>query len=170
MLVAVVSDSHDNVWAVDKAVEKLLSLGAELFIHLGDIVAPFTLRRFAEAGVKKLEAVFGNNCGERPGLLEAARQQGWRIGDWPRVLGLGEKRVVLIHGAGPPEETRRLAEALAASRLYDAVLYGHTHRVDKRYINGVLVLNPGELCGCLTGKRTAALLDTETMRAEIIEV
>jgi len=32
-----------------------------------------------------------------------------------------------------------------------------------------LVVNPGECCGYLSGKRTVALVDTETMNAELME-
>ena len=36
--------------------------------------------------------------------------------------------------------------------------------------DGVLTLNPGECCGWLTGRCTVALLETETMAVEIVDV
>jgi putative phosphoesterase len=86
------------------------------------------------------------------------------------VVEAGGRRLLLLHGAGPAENTVAMVEALAASGRWDAVLYGHTHRVDNRRIGGVLVLNPGEACGCLTGRKTAAILDTDTLEAEIVEL
>jgi putative phosphoesterase len=170
MLVGVVSDTHDNIWAARGAARLFLREGAELVIHLGDIVAPFTLRVFAEEGVRRLVAVYGNNCGERIGLLRAAEAAGYEIGDWPRELELAGRRLLLLHGVGPAEQTRTLVEALASTGRWDAVLYGHTHQADIRRLGGTLVLNPGEACGCLTGRRTAALLDTETMEARLVEI
>ena len=46
MLVAVVSDSHDNVGGVRWAVEKISQMDVDALIHLGDVVAPFTLLEF----------------------------------------------------------------------------------------------------------------------------
>ncbi len=168
MLVGVVSDSHDNVWAVERAARLLVKRGVEIVLHLGDIVAPFTLRKFHEAGVKKLIAVFGNNCGERPGLLRAAESLGYSISDWPRQLELDGRRIVMVHGSGPPGDTVKLVEALARGAGVDAVLYGHTHQVDVRRVDDTLILNPGELCGCLTGRKTIALLNTSNMSVEVL--
>ncbi len=170
MLVGVVSDTHDNVWAARAAARLFRERGAELVIHLGDIVAPFTLRVFHEEGIARLVAVYGNNCGERPGLARVAQAAGYEITDWPRELAIGGRRLLLLHGAGPAENTVAMVEALASSGRWDAVLYGHTHRVDNRRIGGVLVLNPGEACGCLTGRKTAAILDTDTLEAETVEL
>ncbi|ALL00336.1 Putative phosphoesterase [Pyrodictium delaneyi] len=170
MLIGVVSDTHDSQEAARRAARLLLSRGAELVLHLGDIVAPFTLRRFHEEGVKKLIAVYGNNCGERLGLQRVAASLGYEIHDWPHTVEIAGRRILMIHGIGPAEKTRKFVEALAASGHYDAVLYGHTHEVDMRRIGSTLILNPGEACGCLTGRRTVALLDTETMEAELLEL
>jgi putative phosphoesterase len=67
----------------------------------------------------------------------------------------------------PKQET---IDALADSGKFDIILSGHTHDMVNRKQNGVLVVNPGELCGYLTNKSTFAIIDTETMTAEIIEI
>ena len=169
-LIGVISDTHDDIGAVRRASRIFLKRGVELVLHLGDIVAPFTLRAFHEAGVDRLHAVYGNNCGERIGLRKAAESLGYTIEEWPRELEVAGRRLLLIHGTGPAEKTVKLAETLASTGRYDAVLYGHTHRVDNRVVGGTLLLNPGEACGCLTGRRTAALLDTATMRVELLDL
>ena len=67
--------------------------------------------------------------------------------------------------------TEKTIDALASSGKYDIILSGHTHNiVDKKYDNGVLVVNPGEACGYLTGKATFAIIDTNKMETEIIEI
>ena len=168
VLIGVISDTHDNIEAVRRASRLFLEKGVELVLHLGDIVAPFTLRAFHREGIRRLHAVYGNNCGEKIGLQKAAENLGYTIEDWPREITAGDRRLLLIHGTGPAEKTVKLAETLAATGRYDAVLYGHTHNVDNRVVGGTLVLNPGEACGCLTGKKTVAILDTETMKAEVL--
>ena len=60
-------------------------------------------------------------------------------------------------------------EALAASGAWSLVVYGHTHRVDVRP-GPTPVINPGETCGWLTGRPTAAVVDLETGQAEILEL
>jgi putative phosphoesterase len=71
MKLGVLSDTHDNLSAIEKAVTALNKAGADLVIHLGDYCAPFSLRP-----LKGLEmdwmGVFGNNDGEIHGLLEAS--------------------------------------------------------------------------------------------------
>ena len=67
--------------------------------------------------------------------------------------------------------TQETIDALANSKKYDIILSGHTHNlVNKKYDNGVLVLNPGEACGYLSGKATFAIINTEKIAAEIIEL
>ncbi len=43
MILAIMSDSHDNIWNVRKGLEMIQSHEAALIIHCGDLVAPFTL-------------------------------------------------------------------------------------------------------------------------------
>jgi putative phosphoesterase len=72
-----------------------------------------------------------------------------------------------MHGYSGVENTVRLAKALIGSLDVDAVLYGHTHEFVVEKINGKLLLNPGEVCGYLTNKSTYALLDIDSLKAEI---
>jgi len=53
---------------------------------------------------------------------------------------------------------------------YNVVIYGHTHQSEIRRENGVLVINPGEACGYLSGKATIGLLDTSTLDAVIVSI
>jgi len=46
---------------------------------------------------------------------------------------------------------------------------GHSHEPLVKDVDGTLLINPGEVCGYLTGKRTLCLLDPDKMRAEIKE-
>ena len=116
---------------------------------------------------KEFFGVFGNNDGERLFLTKTLGQ----ICEFPQngnelIIKLGGKRIFVSHM--PKQET---IEALANSKKFDIILSGHTHiAVNKKYDNGVLVVNPGEVCGYLTDKPTFAIVNTETLEAEIIEI
>ncbi len=64
MRIAVISDSHDNIWKLDAAMTCLR--GAQAVIHCGDICSPFMIRRLGEglAGVP-LHIIWGNNDGDK---------------------------------------------------------------------------------------------------------
>jgi putative phosphoesterase len=59
-------------------------------------------------------------------------------------------------------------DALADSGHFDLVVYGHTHESVIKKVKDTLIVNPGEVCGWLYGKPTAAVVSLETMEAEII--
>jgi putative phosphoesterase len=157
-MIGIISDSHDNLPAVGEAVEYLNSLDLEMVIHAGDYIAPFSAIE-----LKKLNAriigVFGNNDGEKDGLLKQL----------PELAELAEfehkgKQFAVYHGTLPS-----VVDALVKSKKYNVVIRGHDHNAQIENVDGVLLINPGEVCGYQTGKRTLCLLDVDTMQAEIKE-
>lgn len=160
MKVGIISDSHDHLDNLKKAMEVFKSEGVGYLIHCGDFVAPFTLPILSQLGVPFL-GVFGNNDGERLLLRERAKDFG-EIKVQPAFLELEGRRFVIMHEPA-------LQFALAKSGEYDAVLVGHTHKPE--IIEGnCLIINPGEACGWLTGKATIAILDLATMSARLVEL
>ncbi|MFX1279425.1 MAG: metallophosphoesterase [Promethearchaeota archaeon] len=170
MKIACISDSHDHMDNILKAVSIINEKKAGALIHCGDYVAPFVKKWFDQLDdvVKSnFFGVFGNNDGERLflkqnlGQICTFAQNGNEL-----ILELGGKKIFVSHM--PKQET---INALANSGAFDIILTGHTHSlVNKKNKNGVIVLNPGELCGYLTGKSTFAIIDTDKMEAEIIEL
>ncbi|MEM1873026.1 MAG: YfcE family phosphodiesterase, partial [Acidilobaceae archaeon] len=153
---------------VVRAARLFKSHGVSLVVHLGDIVSPFTLRRLvAELGGARVEAVFGNNDGEKSLLHRVAGELGVGLGEPPRSIVVDGRRLLLLHGLGGYGETLELVVALAESKRWDAVLYGHTHVAHLDYVRRVLVLNPGDASGYL-GKPSVALLDTKSMKARLV--
>jgi len=49
-------------------------------------------------------------------------------------------------------------------------VYGHTHRPEIRREGSLLIVNPGEVYGHLTGRSTVALVDTVKRSAEIVDI
>ena len=166
MKIAVISDSHDNKDKIVKAVAVMNERKIDVLIHCGDFIAPFVKRWFdgLNENIKNnFYGVFGNNDGERVMLKQVLGQ----ICDIPGLELITEidgKKIFASHM--PTPET---LDALANSQKFDIILRGHTHEIiNKKYANGVLVVNPGEACGYLTGKGSFAIIDTKTDDAEII--
>ncbi|HDJ26706.1 MAG TPA: metallophosphoesterase [Aciduliprofundum sp.] len=169
MRVAVVSDTHDNLVNVRKVVEVVKERDPELIVHLGDIISPFTLQELMKAG-KRVIALYGNNDGERLKLREVAEKGGSEIHEPPLILELGKRRILAIHGWGPPTRTRALVRSLALSGDYDVVLYGHTHQWHLEKIGKTTVLNPGSAYGLLFSEPTMAILDLDLLSVEKIKI
>jgi len=159
VLVGVFADTHDNQPMTKKAVELFNDRNTAYVIHAGDFTSPFTLKLFAGLRCEYV-GIFGNNDGDKLLLQERA---GGRLRNQPHEAVLNNKKIVVVH-------EHQAVEALADSGRYDVVIYGHTHEPVVKKVKNTLVLNPGEVCGWLYGKATAALLDLEKMEAEIIEL
>lgn len=160
MLVGIVSDTHDNLSNLRRALARLKEKGAELVLHAGDFVSPFVAEPFREAGLR-LIGVFGNNDGDKLFLRERFSNVG-ELYMGPHEFELSGRKIVLMH------EPRAL-EALILSHRYDLIVYGHTHKLEIRD-GPPLVINPGELGGWLTGRATFVLVDLAALRAEPLEL
>ncbi len=157
MIAGILSDTHDNMDQLRKAVALFRERKVDHVIHAGDFTSPFTFRVLNELTCG-FTGVFGNNDGDR--LLLHKRSAG-RVFQQPHTFELDGKKIVLIH-------EHHVADALADSGHYDIVIYGHTHKPDVRKTGDTLIINPGETGSWLYGKSTVAVADLESMTAEII--
>ncbi len=157
MKIGIISDSHDNIPAIESAVKIFNDYPVDFVIHLGDIVSPFCFDTLDKLNMDFI-GVFGNNDGEWLYLEEKARN---RLHKPPYEMELEDKSFVLMH---EPFGIDKLAKE------YDYCLYGHLHKIDIRKTEKGHIINPGELCGYLTGKKTLVILDTKTNEAKLITV
>ena len=63
MLIGIISDTHDNLPMIEKAVKKLNEENVALVLHAGDYVSPFVIPKLKALNAK-LIGVFGNNDGD----------------------------------------------------------------------------------------------------------
>jgi hypothetical protein len=161
MKIGVIADTHDNLPFIKKAVEIFNKENVELLIHAGDYVAPFTFNEFKNINCR-LVGVFGNNDGDKKLLREKYNQIG-ELKYPPHTLILGNKRILILHD--PIDLQRHLQY-----KIHDVIIYGHTHQPEVRKEGGVVILNPGECGGWLSGNYTILLLDTELLEATIIKL
>jgi len=162
MLIGLISDTHDRLPYIEKAIKRLNEERVELVLHAGDYIAPFVASKFKELKAD-LIGVFGNNDGDKNLLLKKFSQIGAEIrGRFAEIIVDGLK-IALLHG-----EEEELLKALINAENHDLLVHGHTHEA-KIYRKGeMLIVNPGEVCGYLTGKSTIAVFDTQTKEARII--
>jgi len=162
MKLAILSDTHDNIWALRSALTRMG--GAEAALHCGDLCSPFMLKELGEgmAG-KPVHVVWGNNEGDVLLMTRVAAllSHVHLHGAFAEVQYDG-LRIAVNHY---PE----IARGLAASGQYDLVCFGHNHVASVTRAGHCVLLNPGEVMG-LMGRRTLALFDTQTREAEFVEL
>jgi putative phosphoesterase len=165
MLIGIISDTHDNLPMVEKAVERLNKEKVNLVLHAGDYVAPFVIPKFKALNAK-LIGVFGNNDGDHEFLKKRfSETSNCEVRGRFALINAEGFKIALLHG----DETQ-LLEALTACGSLDAVVHGHAHTTKTQQQGTTLIINPGEVCGYLTGKNTLALLDTAKKEAKIIPI
>jgi uncharacterized protein len=160
-MIGIMSDSHDNIDAIRKAINEFNSQELDLVIHAGDLISPFTAIEFEKLD-PELIAIYGNNDGEREGLRNAYKEIS-SLDDF-KEISIGGRRISIIHGTN-----QSIVEALAKSGNYDVVVRGHTHRMEI-FEGETMIINPGETCGYLSGQKTVVLLDTDDLSFEIIHL
>ncbi|NIR87138.1 metallophosphoesterase [Candidatus Bathyarchaeota archaeon] len=164
MKVGIIADTHDRLLLVDKAVKRLNEEDVKLVLHAGDYIAPFVVPHFKPLKAD-LIGVFGNNDGDREQLRKRFSDLGAEIrGRFAEVTTEG-LRIGMVHG-----DEDELLRSLINVEGYDMIVHGHMHEA-KTYRKGeTLVVNPGEVCGYLTGKSTIATLNTQTLDVKIISI
>lgn len=157
MIIGVMSDSHGDFNAIEKAVNCIGEV--DLWLHAGDYS---TDAKFLEkySGIKTV-AVAGN-C---DGL--AVKNQ---VDEFLELFG---KKIWLTHGhhLRVKSGTQSLIEA-AKDYGVDIVIYGHTHISEVSWHDHLLVLNPGSVARPHYTKPSLAklVIEKEQLTAELIEL
>jgi putative phosphoesterase len=159
VIVGLISDSHDDMAALARAVELFNAEGAVQVLHAGDVVSPFTFDVLRDLRAP-LGGVFGNNDGDRLLLRERSRG-GLHVP--PHFVTVGGLAGVVVHE--PP-----LVAALERSQEFDLVVYGHTHLPLVRRTGRTLAVNPGKAARLHKGRSTAALLETDTGEVRLVDL
>ena len=154
MLIAVLSDSHDNIWNLNKILKMAVREGAEMLIHCGDFCAPFVFGELAVFG-GDVHCVFGNVDGDKLLMADFAynRFSNIRLHGDLGELDAGGRKIGFVHSP-------KIGRALAAGGGYDAVFYGHSHEAKSEKVGNCLLVNPGEVMGRIN-EPSFCLYDTD---------
>jgi len=165
MKIGIISDTHDNIPLIKKAVDIFNKENVELVLHAGDIISPFIAPKCFKDLKCKLKLVYGNNDGEKLFLKKKFEEIGAEIAGEYLEFTINNKKIYVTHAI-----SNSVVEALAKSGDYDIIVYGHTHEKVVKKVNNTLIVNPGECCGYLTDESTIAVIDLDKLEAELIKL
>lgn len=140
MKILLLSDIHDNVWALQTILKSQQANGADALICCGDLCSPFIIDLLS-AFKKPVHTVLGNND------CDVAAMTG-KLSKYPIIKIHGEyyrdelkaKTFAVNHY---PEKAQKLMEL----QIYDVVCYGHDHAIFAKHLGKTLLLNPGAVMG-----------------------
>jgi uncharacterized protein len=161
MLIGLISDSHDHVPNIRKAVDYFRQAGIKTVFHAGDYCSPFTIQHFEGL---ELHGIFGNNDGDKYLLMKKFDEIGAQLHGEFYETQIERLRFALYHGTYPG-----ITSSLAKSGSYDVVVTGHTHTPNLENVGSTLSINPGSVHG-FDADAMIATLDTETKMVQFKEL
>lgn len=156
MKLGIISDTHDNLEAIDWAFDVFKEENVELIVHCGDWVSTETLRIFGQKAKESqipVKGVLGNNETEETqeeirSIIESDEYPIEMSDDlYSLTFELGNLDFAICHG-----NDGALLESLVVSSEFDVVFRGHTHSPSERKEGETLIVNPGTLAKYTLGK------------------
>jgi len=140
MKILLLSDIHDNVWALQTILQSQQAADADVLISCGDLCSPFIIDLLA-AFKKPVHSVLGNNdCDVAAMVGKLAKYPHIKIhGEYYRDE-LDNKTIAVNHY---PDKAKKLLQLQA----YDIICYGHDHSIFAKTEGKTLLLNPGAVMG-----------------------
>lgn len=162
MRIAIISDSHDHIPNLQRAVKRANQEHAELLLHCGDLISPFMLSHL-QAFQGPVHLIYGNNAGDQHLIASRCAAMADIVHHgFHGTLTAGSLRIALQHY---PDQARELAR----SGTFNLVCCGHDHIYAVEQINGCLLINPGDLLG-KDAQPAFAMLDTADFSVRRIAV
>ena len=164
MRIAILSDSHDNIPNMEKALDWINKEKISIVIHCGDLAAPAMLTKVMVPKFSGEIHLVNGNVGD-PELLDQVAKDFAKVKIHGTVgqIEIDHKKIAFTHF---PKEALELAKR----GKFDLVFYGHTHKPWEEIIEAggkkIKLVNPGTLAGMFY-KATFAVYDTETDKLEL---
>jgi putative phosphoesterase len=163
MVIAVLSDTHDNRTSVCKALDLARGRGAEEILHCGDLISAGLIRLFEGWTLQYVEGNMDRDAGDIRAAVD-------RLGTGSSCgtelhLERDGLHIALMHG----NRADALARAIESGR-YDFIFHGHIHRRRDERIGRTRVVNPGALGSAAMEKYSFCVLDTASAEIEFIEL
>lgn len=158
MKIAVFSDIHDNYRRWEEVSRAVKRQGIKIGICCGDIQTIETLEMIAQ-DFQKIYLALGNadyDIKMKTGLIP--ENVIWK--DGVLDFGIDKLKLAAVHNI-----QEFIVEG--AKKKPTVLFYGHTHTPWEQNINGVVAINPGEVCGRY-GPPSFAIFDTKTKKAKLV--
>ncbi|MBU1075247.1 metallophosphoesterase [Patescibacteria group bacterium] len=156
MIIAIISDTHENAENTKKALEIINEKKADMIIHCGDMCSPIMFKIIPEAFKGPIHCTFGNNDAEEFLFVKIMKTKYENV-EFHKPAGeleLDGKKIAFTHYP-------IFGEGLAHTGKYDLVAFGHTHKKHEEKVGDTILINPGALFG-LDSPVSFAFYDTET--------
>jgi len=163
MLVAIISDIHNNITNLKKVLDYCAREKVKKIICCGDLASMETLDFLNDNFPGEIYYCFGNMDDEH--LRNYEILQNYKNTKIYKNFGeaeIGDKKIAFVHY---PEA----ACELCRSEKYDFVFYGHTHKPWIEKINNCTMLNPGNVAGEIYPP-TFAVWDISSNKFELIRI
>ncbi len=161
MKIAIISDTHDNITNLKKALSLIKKEEIKTILHCGDVASLNTLKEVFKDFKGQVYIVLGN-------MDYISKEDNQKLPENIEILGeIGEvkidkKNIAFCHF---PEK----AKSLLKTKKYDIVFYGHTHKPWEEEIDKIKLVNPGNLAGIIC-KATFAIYNTNNnLELKILE-
>jgi len=161
MRIGIFADSHDHLDHIRKAVAVFNRAQCDTVLFAGDLVSTFSIPPLRKLDCP-LVACFGDNEGNKPGLLAGIR-----------IVGvLGEPPFCYIADDGTRFLLAHMERQLRDLRgEFDVAVYAHSHKPKiKRDFKDRLCINPGETSGWTFDDPTVVLLETDSMETTLVHL
>jgi putative phosphoesterase len=164
LIVGIMADTHDRLPLIEKALKYFKKKEVNLVLHAGDYISPFVIPSFKHSKDRMI-GVLGNNDGERNLLMKGFADIGARLYARFVEVRFDGLKIAMLHG-----EDMELLNSIINTQSFDVIIHGHTHKADTYKRGKTLIINPGEVCGYLTGRSTISILETEALKVETIQL
>jgi putative phosphoesterase len=155
MKLGVLSDTHNNLTNLERALAFFRREGVHTVIHCGDLTSPETAS--ALSGFRVIHSA-GNNDYANGAIREVLL--GLDPTNFSGLIFSGEVdgvQLAVVHG-----HMARSARDLASSGRFQYVFTGHSHRRKDEWVGDTRLVNPGALGGLKAEERSIFLLDTSS--------
>lgn len=156
MQLGVLSDTHNNIGNLLKALRLFREEGVQQLLHCGDMADLLTARQMTD-----FDVIYVNGNMDSSG--EAINHTIWTLNPNNEIPGdvyegkLDGVKIAATHG-----HLSVKLDKLIRSRRYKFVFHGHTHRQRDEMIRKTRVINPGALGGARYEPRTVCIIDLAT--------
>ena len=160
MLIGIMSDTHNDIEMILKALDEFHARKISMLIHAGDITSPRLISFFKDFDTK---IVLGNGDLDYDLINSECIKFGFGPVQKVRTITVDSKLIHVSHGNNVIEFRNAVDSA-----KYDYIIKGHTHVFEDYVLHGTHVINPGALYRA--DEHTVAVLDLDTGKVEKIYI